>query len=214
MARTIFGTVRDQSTGVPIADVKVVAWDKDSDAHDFMGEAMTGHDGKYSIAYPKKDHQGFDWDPLKKEPDIYVVIWEKDVLGRWQKRGQSRVYDSHNPSIDLQIDFAMNPAPYQNMVYGSVYHADHTPASNAHVVAWDDDYPFKATDDILGDVATDASGNYIIPIPANALLDSDRPDIYATVRHIVGGNPQIVRSPTYLDIATDKGVRIDLIIPK
>ena len=70
MKMRVLGLVREKESGEPLSGLLVRAFDKDILRHDFLGEAVTGKDGLFTIEYDSKDFREL----LDRNPDIYVEV--------------------------------------------------------------------------------------------------------------------------------------------
>lgn len=83
MRMRVIGIVKEKESGGPLSGLFVRAFDKDIMHHDFLGEAVTGADGKFTIEYESKDFQEL----VDRNPDIYVEVHGKPrVEGKKNKR--------------------------------------------------------------------------------------------------------------------------------
>jgi hypothetical protein len=109
MANKIFGMISDSAQGdLPLNDLRVRAWDHDwPDGDDFMGETITGPDGRYEVRF-----QPGTWDSSSGifdlgRPDIYISVEGQTQQGYWVKLGESRVHRNHDLNRDLNIDLGL-----------------------------------------------------------------------------------------------------------
>lgn len=114
--RTVYGYVKEQGTGKPVAGLLVEAWDNDPDVagsktDDFMGAGYTNAQGYYEIHYADRN-----WDyniPVVKDtgwrPDIYIKVKAKTATGDWVKAFKSAVQTNQRLRDDLRIDATVPP---------------------------------------------------------------------------------------------------------
>jgi|SRR5215208_5031951 len=208
MARIIEGRITNASTGAPIADALVKAWDEDGPSdNDIMGESRTGPDGRYQITYKRGD-----WPPPVPtarftRPDIYIRVFVKDAFGTWKSLYVSKTHKNQRRSANLNINAAVTPHPYEGIVYGTISQLDGTPAAGMTVYVFEDLFPESPVD--RGNKVTDANGDYMIRV--GNWDDGD--DIFIVARRTNDGIVEEFRS--HIADATQKsdGLRIDLEIP-
>lgn len=81
--------------GEPLGGVKVRVYDKDTFVDDFLGEAVTGADGKFRVEFTQADYTP-PFSPGEGRPDIYLKLEDqggrthktavqKDLSGKFEK---------------------------------------------------------------------------------------------------------------------------------
>ena len=122
--RTIYGWVRD-SSGRPVAGVRVTAFDADPGRDDLMGRVYTDGNGYYEIHY-----RGGHWDPCPHRwtcwrPDIYVTVsarkWKvsgdrydgkplcNNVTYGWRRETTSRKWNNWRLRRSRRVDLRSRP---------------------------------------------------------------------------------------------------------
>lgn len=69
----ISGTVGEEETGRPLADLIVRAFDKDVVADDPLGFATTDADGRFEIFYTEAQFR----DVVEARPDVYLQVYDR-----------------------------------------------------------------------------------------------------------------------------------------
>jgi hypothetical protein len=73
------GRVIDAGSGVPLPEVRVEAWDRDTRFHALLGVETTDADGRFSIRFDDEAYGDFGGDA---RPDVYFKVLEGDRLLR------------------------------------------------------------------------------------------------------------------------------------
>jgi plastocyanin len=96
---TVKGVVVEEHSGSPIAGVRVEAWDKDLGTDDFLGSAVTGPDGGFTITFTEAMFQEWFFD---RYPDIYFKVYRcGDPLASTEG---SVIYNvKKNTSVKIQV---------------------------------------------------------------------------------------------------------------
>jgi sphingomyelin phosphodiesterase len=188
----ISGTILTM-TGQPAAGLKVKAFDEDDPTggkDDFMGEAVTDTQGRYSIG----PYAGIHWDTefpgsTSWRPDIYIKVYQI-IGGRWVCVMQSETHEDHRHAYNLTINGQLTG------ILGFVRDTNGAMVSGALVRAFDHDRLIPGMDsghDFMNEVRTESNGNFMMlyegkdwdtRIPGST---SWRPDIFVEVHDTVRG---------------------------
>src|SRR5262245_51178359 len=68
----VFGTIEEEETGRPLADLIVRAFDRDAVFDDRVGVATTDPDGHFEIRFTRRDFS----DVSESAPDLYLRIYD------------------------------------------------------------------------------------------------------------------------------------------
>lgn len=95
----IKGTVFETSSNNPISGVRVEAWDKDLGTDDYLGSAITGSDGKFTITFDESMFREWFFD---RYPDIYFKVYRcGDLLTSTEN---SVIYNVKKPTnVKIQV---------------------------------------------------------------------------------------------------------------
>lgn len=66
----VFGIVREEGTGQPLAGLLVYALDKDVFKDDYLGQCETNAEGRFEIRFTDADFKDFG----EARPDIYLCV--------------------------------------------------------------------------------------------------------------------------------------------
>jgi hypothetical protein len=69
----VLGTIEEEETGRPLADLVVRAFDRDLVLDDKLGFATTDADGRFEIRFDRKDFR----DLGESRPDLYLRVYDR-----------------------------------------------------------------------------------------------------------------------------------------
>jgi hypothetical protein len=72
----VVGTIEEEETGRPLANLIVRAFDRDLAFDDKLGYATTDDDGRFEIRFHRRDFR--DWN--ESQPDLYLRIYDRSGL--------------------------------------------------------------------------------------------------------------------------------------
>lgn len=72
----VLGTVEEEETGRPLADLIVRAFDRDPVFDDKVGFATTDRDGRFEIRFTSRDFR----DLGESRPDLYLRVFDRSGL--------------------------------------------------------------------------------------------------------------------------------------
>lgn len=142
---------------LPLAGLRVEAWDKDLLIDDFVGEAISDKDGHFKITFTQKRFKELF---LDKQPDIYFKIYAYDKLIHSTESSVLWNVESDQENVEIIIDmpvFLNNNNGKKNIVLGKVTDSQGRPLANLKVAIYDVDMrEWQA----LSDTFTNKDGKY------------------------------------------------------
>lgn len=115
MAFTVLGTVVDTTTGSGAAGLRVEVWDKDFIHDDYLGDAVTDQDGRFTIIF---DDYYF-WELFTDHwPDLYFKVFHQGALATSTE--DSVLWDVRSPVTQAEIEVTLPPVEpdcYERHIY-------------------------------------------------------------------------------------------------
>ena len=152
----------------PAVGLGVQAFDRDVSREERLGAAVTDQEGFYRIIFTESQFKKTDSE--RGGPELFIRV--SDTLGR--RLGQSKTII--NASRESCINWTLAAVPSLNLiVLGRVTTSDGLPAGNLILKAYDRNV--GEDDTLLGQVSTDAQGNYSIVYSSDKLDGKSAADL-------------------------------------
>src|SRR5918999_448600 len=104
MNYTSHGRLVEEHTDTPVAGLRVEAWDKDPTSDDYLGSAVSGPDGEFTITF---DESMFaDWGS-ERYPDVYFKVFRCDDL--FLSTENSLIWNVDTPKKNVRIEVPIRP---------------------------------------------------------------------------------------------------------
>jgi FtsP/CotA-like multicopper oxidase with cupredoxin domain len=104
MNYTFHGRLVEEHTDTPVAGLRVEAWDKDPTTDDYLGSAVSGPDGEFTITF---DESMFaDWGS-ERYPDVYFKVFRCDDL--LLSTENSLIWNVSTPKKNVRIEVPIRP---------------------------------------------------------------------------------------------------------
>ena len=119
---TVTGTVTNEANQEGVVDLHVLVYDRDLlTKDDFLGIAVTGKDGSFSLTFDKSQFQSL----LDRRPDLYFIVKDAGLQLLDTKDDVIRNADESTPPIKLEVSLKdddlrklINPTPAPGWVGG------------------------------------------------------------------------------------------------
>ncbi|WP_411032340.1 neuraminidase-like domain-containing protein [Spongiimicrobium sp. 3-5] len=164
--------------GLPYANFKISAWDKDKNVSDHLGTAYTDAQGKFTIRFGEDRFFDGVEDNL---PDVFFLVYQGDrVIHSTENKPIKNVKELAKVTITLDKEIEVSPT--EEGLYtlsGNVLRQNNKqPVQDLKVEAWDKD---KKISDQLGVAISDASGAFVISYEPSRFRDDPTdywPDVF------------------------------------
>lgn len=159
--------------GKPASGLRVAAYDRDVDGETWLGEVVTGSDGRYSIAFDEKTFRRTSFE--SGGPDILVRLFND--------KGE-RIFQSaaiNNAGKDQRIDIKLEPKVFT--VRGKVCYADGEIIPGLIVKAFDKDL---RNEQLLGQSSRSNDGSYQINYSETQFRNSEKGSADLLIRACIG----------------------------
>ena len=104
MNSTFQGRLIQEQKGKPLAALRIDAWDKDPSADDYLGSAISGPDGEFTITF---DESMFADLGAERYPDVYFKVFRCDDLLLSTKN--SLLWNVNTPKSNVRIEIPIKP---------------------------------------------------------------------------------------------------------
>lgn len=171
------GAILDARSGKPVAGMKISAWEKDLQASDQIGFAISDQRGRFAIPFNPKQFM----DETRDQPAVFFLLYQgNEVIHSTEEKPFTQWKESDNIIIQINRKEADNTPDYiaQGKVIDSI---TKQPVPGLKVEAWDRD---DKKSDFLGARGTDFNGVFTITYDATRFTSpdiADTPDIFFRV---------------------------------
>lgn len=192
----ITGRVIDLKSQLGLGGLRVEAWDKDLIAGDLVGSAITDEQGAFIIEF---DRSYFKELFLDRQPDLFFKVFHSGELIKSTENDVLWNVGSGETEVVIEVDMptpiepgSNGDQPKQFLVQGQIRHADGNPFSDVVVRAF---AKYMRSEELRGEVTTDAAGHYEIKYSAAQLRSNGKQSSDLIVRVFDHENQQLAVSP-------------------
>src|SRR2546423_7596111 len=185
----ILGRVIDRTTRQGVAGLKVEAWDKEKIVRDRVGFTTTKEQGAFQIEFTVSF---FEQLFLHREPDLFFKIFRGEELIKSTENSILWNVKAGETKIEIEVDLPVVDPPKTLLVQGKVQRADGSPVQGVSVRAFDQDLRHEQ---LLGQVITDAGGNYHIPYSISQFNRAEKENADHVVKAFAADGSLLAASP-------------------
>src|SRR5215213_2275006 len=198
----IRGRVIDGTTGSPLADLRVEAWDKDLLQNDLVGSCVSNAEGAFGIDF---DEGYFKELFADRRPDLFFRVFKNGELLRSTEDSVLWNHESNSDEIVIEVQKAGGRA---FEVGGVVRFADGFPVRNLMVAAFDRDL---RSEQKLGTARTNREGLYRIQYSASQFQTPEAGSADLFIKALSAEGKVLAASPVLFNAPSP--AQLDLTIP-